>query len=157
MEIKDTVVEHRQRIEYTILCTEKVHTTTLMSRPRSWSNGYQSASTRTDVIRISTMKHSVDFDDDNIYKYVQLIHSRCLFFHCPSELSLSRLTAIGSKPFQLSNDFVVTFDVACSSTHCLTGLNQKLPKSEQIGVNRSHQQSDLPPSLVFSLRVLVRS
>ena len=31
--------------------------------------------------------------------------SRCLFLHCPSELSLSRLTAIGSKPFQLSEWF----------------------------------------------------
>jgi len=134
-----------------------------MLRPRGWSNGYQKASTPTGVIRISTMKHSVDFDDDNIYKYVQLIYNRCSFFrivHCPSELSLSRLTAIGSKPFQLSNDFVVTFVGLCrrcSSTHCLTGMNQKLAKSEQIGVNRSHQQSDLPPSLLFSLHVLVRS
>ena len=133
-----------------------------MSRSRGLSNGYQRTSTRTDVIRISTMKHSVDFDDDNIYKYVQLIYSRRFVLpyivHRPSELSLSRLTAIGSKPFQLSNDFVVTFVCRrCSSTHCLTALNQKLPKSEQIGVNRSHQHSDLPPSLLFSLRVLVRS
>ena len=55
------------------------------------------------------MKHNVDFDDDNIYKYVQLIYSRRFVLpyivHRPSELSLSRLTAIGSKPFQLSNDF----------------------------------------------------
>ena len=128
-----------------------------MSHPRGWGNGYQRASTRTGVIRISTMKHSVDFDDDNIYKYVQLIHSIDVSSSVvPANYHYLAWQRLGRNPFNCRMIFVVTFVCRrCSSTHCLTGLNQKLPKSEQIGVNRSHQQSDLPPSRLLSLRVLV--